>query len=94
MGIFKSEAEKIEEQWKKVKDNWDKYSESKLGLSFEEARQVHKEFEKALIDAVNDQGLITDWNVINTLFPDFSPKQKALILHYGRWAEELKTLEK
>ena len=88
MGLLKSKEEKAKEAWEKIKKKWDETSEGKLGLSFEEANKLRKEFEKGLIDAVNEQGLLTDAGVINALFPDLTLEQKVLILYYGRWIEE------
>jgi len=82
MGLFKSREERIKKKWEMT-------SEYKLGLSFEEANKLGKDFEKGLIDAVNQQGIIEDYKVINTLFPDLTPEKKGLILYYGHWTQDV-----
>ena len=45
-------------------------------------------FKKILTNAVNEDGVISDYIAINALFPDLSQKQKFLILYYGRWIQQ------
>ncbi|MCK5030749.1 MAG: hypothetical protein KAR64_04725 [Thermoplasmatales archaeon] len=94
MGLFKSREEKTKEEWERIKKKWEKTPECKFGLSFEEASKLRKDFEKGLINAVNEQGLITDYSVINVLFPGLTPEQKVLILYYGRWTGDVNLQEK
>ena len=75
----------MKKDWEKVKNNWEKTSECKLGISFEEALELRKDFEKDLKDVINEDGIISDYNVINALFPDLTKKQKFMILYYSRW---------
>jgi len=75
----------MKQDWEKVKNNWEKTSECKLGISFEEALELRKDFEKGLKGIVEEDGVISDYNVINALFPDLTKKQKFMILYYSRW---------
>lgn len=85
MGFLKTPEEKEREMQEKIKKNWNKTSEDTLGISYEECRQIIKKFEEGLIDAKQDDGRISDSDVINALFSNLSPEQKGLILYYGRW---------
>ena len=75
----------MKQDWEKVKNNWELTSEFKLGLSFEESLELRKDFENGLKDAASEEGVISDYTVINALFPDLTQKQKFLVLYYGRW---------
>ena len=84
----------MKQDWEKVKNNWELTSEYKLGLSFEESLELRKDFENGLKDAISEKGVISDYTVINALFPDLSQKQKFLVLYYGRWILEAKLKSK
>jgi hypothetical protein len=75
----------MNQDWEKIKNNWEKTSECKLGITFEEALELRKDFEKELKDVVTEDGIISDYTVINALFPDLTKKQKFMILYYSRW---------
>ena len=90
MGIFKSEERKVKDEKEKIKKNWRKTSEYELGVSYEEYIHIHKDFQKGLVDAVRDDGRISDADVINAIFPNLSPEQKVLILYYGRWVDDVR----
>ena len=85
MGIFKSEERMVKDE-----KDWRKTSEYELGVSYEEYIHIHKDFQKGLVDAVRDDGRISDADVINAIFPNLSPEQKVLILYYGRWVDDVR----
>jgi len=91
MGIFKSQEEKRLDEESKAKENWSD-TFGKLGISYDGACKTQKLFQKALIDATDEIGLITNVDVINKLFSDLTPIQKYLIMLYASWNNTIKHL--
>ncbi len=89
MRLFKSREEKLEESKDKIKENWKSYSHYKLGVSYEQHLELLKEFEKSMIDAKDENGIIYDWKLISALFPDLDAAGKWKVLMFAQWAEDL-----
>lgn len=79
------QGEKMKQNVENLKENWEDTSEYKLGFSYDEAFKLRKYFKQVLTNAADEEGVISDYSVINALFPELSKKQKFLILYYGRF---------
>jgi len=87
MSLFKSKKDKTEIPPEDLIKNWTETTESKFGLTREQASKVKKLFEQGLIDATDLEGVISDYSAIDAIFYDLNPVQKTLVLYYGRWLE-------